>query len=210
MDPTKFERLVENIRQRGAVESIPYAHQPGGVGPITIISGHHRAKAARAAGLKTIPVLIDTHMMPRSLVAAKQIAHNELHGTPEAAILAQLVQRIDSPDDYLLSGLTDIAPMPDSDLPTTTLGIPKAEFDYKTVTIMFLPEQVESFEQFLKQFPSTPDTVGAAQLHQFRDFSDAVLRFMRVKNVKNMAAAIDTLTLIAMQQADTSDTPSGH
>lgn len=199
MDPAKFERLVENIRQRGAVESIPYAHQPGGTGPITIISGHHRARAARAAGLTTIPVLVDTADMPRSLVAAKQIAHNELVGNPDALLLAQLVQRIDSPDDFLLSGL-DAAPIPDVDLPRTTLALPQAKFDYRTVTIMFLPEQLDDFEDFLKTLPQTADTVGAAHLDQFPEFAKAVSTYMRVRNIKNMAAAITVLTQIANQQ----------
>ena len=38
MQPRHFERLTENIRQRGQVESLPYCHRPNDEGQISIIS----------------------------------------------------------------------------------------------------------------------------------------------------------------------------
>src|SRR5215472_11348643 len=75
MQPRQMDRLTENIRIRGQIESLPYCHHP--------------ARAARTAGLKRIPIIVDKQSMSKSRITAKQIAHNELHGEPDKDILAQ-------------------------------------------------------------------------------------------------------------------------
>jgi len=201
MDPTKFDRLVENIRQRGALESFPYCHQPNGEGPISIISGHHRAKAARAAGLTEFPVILDTMEMPRSLVRAKQIAHNQLSGTSDEDILRRMIDEIDNTEDLLLTGLdVDLLPAVDGDSPT--LNLPHLEFDWREVSLMFLPEQLERLGELAGRLPSNPALVGVAALDQFAPFSQAVVDYSKQVNVKNLAMAIDMLTRIALQQLD--------
>lgn len=199
MDPTTFARLVENIRQRGALESLPYCHQPNGEGPISIISGHHRAKAARAAGLTEFPVLLDTTEMPRSLVRAKQIAHNQLSGSPDEDILRRMIEEIDSAEDLLMTGLdVDLLPAVDGDSPT--LNLPHLEFDWREVSLMFLPEQQHRLAELASRLPSHPAMVGVAAMEQFAPFSHAVVEFSKKVNVKNLAMAIDMLTRIALEQ----------
>ena len=199
MDPTKFARLVENIRQRGALESLPYCHQPNGEGPISIVSGHHRAKAAREAGLTEFPVLLDTKEMPRSLIRAKQIAHNQLSGTSDEEILRRMIDEIENTEDLLLTGLdVDLLPPVDGDSPT--LNLPHLEFDWREVSLMFLPEQLERLGELAGRLPSHPHLVGVAALQQFAPFSQAVVEYSKMVNVKNLAMAIDMLTRIALQQ----------
>lgn len=199
MDPTKFERLVENIRIRGALESIPYAHQPGGEGPITLVSGHHRAKAARMAGLTTIPVMVDYRPMPRSLIRAKQIAHNELIGSPDTEILRRMIEEIDSVDDLLISGL-DEEYLPEVEGITPTLGLPHAEFNWRMVTLMFLPEQIERMEDLVRMVGGSPDLVGVAHANQFERFSRAMIEYGQRVGVKSMAMTVDMLTQIALSE----------
>lgn len=201
MDPTKFERLVENIRRRGALESLPYCHQPGGEGPISIVSGHHRAKAARMAGLKEIPVLVDTNDMPRSLLRAKQIAHNELTGSPDEEILREMIAQIDSVEDLLTSGLPeDYLPAPERS--TTTLELPHADFDWKMVAFMFLPEQLGRMDELVEAIGSQTDLVGVAQMEQFEQFSKAMVSYGQRMNIKNMTAVVDKLTMIALAELE--------
>ena len=50
MKDAMFKQLVSNIRSRGNLESLPFCARV--VEKIEIISGHHRARAAKAAGLK--------------------------------------------------------------------------------------------------------------------------------------------------------------
>nr|DAI64394.1 MAG TPA: ParB protein [Caudoviricetes sp.] len=201
MDPTKFERLVENIRLRGSLESLPYCHQPNGEGPISIVSGHHRAKAARVAGLSEFAVLVDTREMPRSLLRAKQIAHNELTGEPDADILRKMIEEIDSVEDLLISGL-DEDYLGELEPATTALELPSAMFDWRMVSLMFLPEQMKRFEGLIEALGSQNELVGVAQAEQFEKFSRALVEFGQVRNIKNVAAIVDTLTKIALAEID--------
>lgn len=198
MQPREFDRLVENIRERGGLESLPYTHQPGADGPISIISGHHRFRAARAAGLERIPVILDVQQMSRGKIISKQIAHNELHGEPDKDVLAQLVAQLTDVDDMLRTGL------PDDWLPTvekddTTLAIPHADFDWRSVTMMFLPAQLERLEDLVRTVARSNDMIGHATLDQFNEFSKAMIAYGHTQNIKSMASVVDMLTKIALR-----------
>jgi len=200
MQPRQMDRLTENIRLRGQIESLPYCCQTEANGPISVISGHHRARAARAAGLTRIPVIIDRQPMTKSRITAKQIAHNELVGEPDRDILAQMVASLESVDDMLLSGLDENwLPTPGPD--DTQLLIPHAEFDWRLATLLFLPGQLDRLNE-LADLCSGSDFVGVAQADQFDSFSKAMVAFARVRNVKNLAVVVDVLTQIALREVD--------
>ncbi|MEZ0073566.1 ParB N-terminal domain-containing protein [Planotetraspora sp. GP83] len=208
MQPRHFERLTENIRNRGELESLPYCHQPGGEGPIEVVSGHHRARAARAAGKTHIWVLVDTRQMRRSEIIAKQIAHNELHGDPDRDILAYLVSQIDNVDDLLATGL------PEEDLPTvapddTKLAIPHGEFDWRMATLMFLPHQMEEFKDAIAVIDSATDLIGVAELEQFEPFAAAVYEFGRCRDVRNFTTMVALLTDIALREIKAAQAEAG-
>ncbi|MEV0755287.1 ParB/Srx family N-terminal domain-containing protein [Streptosporangium sp. NPDC050280] len=201
MQPRHFERLTENIRNRGALESLPYCHQPGGEGPIEIISGHHRCRAARAAGHSHVWALVDTRRMRRSEIIAKQIAHNELHGDPDRDILAHLVALIDNVDDLLATGL------PEDALPTvapddTKLSIPHGEFDWRVATLMFLPHQMTDFKDAIKILDNATDLLGVANTEQFDEFSAAVYEFGRCRDIRNFTTMVALLTDLARREVE--------
>ncbi|MGY3199730.1 ParB N-terminal domain-containing protein [Streptomyces sp. TE5632] len=201
MQPRHFERLAGNIRKRGMVESLPYCHQPGGTGPIEVVSGHHRSRAARAAGLQRIPAIIDTRTMRRSEVIAKQIAHNELHGDPDKDVLAQLVAMIDNVDDLIATGL-DEEHLPTVEPDDTKLAIPHGEFDWRAATLMFLPHQMEDFKEACTAIASGTDLVGVAPAEVFEEFASAVYAFGRCKDVRNFTTMIALLTDIARREVE--------
>ncbi|WP_405961243.1 ParB N-terminal domain-containing protein [Streptomyces sp. NBC_00024] len=201
MQPRHFERLTGNIRKRGALESLPYCHQPGGKGPVEVISGHHRSRAARSAGLPRIPVIVDTRTMRRSEVIAKQIAHNELHGNPDKDVLATLVSMIDNVDDLIATGL-DESQLPTVEPDDTKLAIPHGEFDWRSVTLMFLPHQMEDFKDAITAIANGTDLVGVASVEQFEEFASAVYAFGRCKEVRNFTTMIALLIDIARREVD--------
>ncbi|MEU1852910.1 ParB/Srx family N-terminal domain-containing protein [Streptomyces sp. NPDC019990] len=201
MQPRHFERLTGNIRKRGMVESLPYCHQPGGTGPIEVISGHHRSRAARAAGLQRIPAIIDTRVMRRSQVIAAQIAHNELHGDPDKDVLAQLVAMIDNVDDLIATGL-DEDQLPTVEPDDTKLAIPHGEFDWRAATLMFLPHQMEDFKEAVTAIANGTDLVGVAPVEVFEEFAAAVYAFGRCKDVRNFTTMIALLTDIARREVE--------
>jgi hypothetical protein len=206
LDPTKFARLVENIRLRGALESLPYCSQPNEEGPVSIISGHHRAAAAREAGLTEFPVLLDTSDMPRSLIRAKQIAHNQLSGTSDDDILRRMIAEIDSAEYLLLTGLD--AELPEIDGTSPILNLPHLDFDWREVSLLFLPEQLDRLNELNTRIHGTAALTGIAALTQFDSFSQAVVDYARQANVKNLAMAIDMLTRIALEQLNGEQNPN--
>jgi hypothetical protein len=195
MQPREMERLTENIRERGSLESLPYCAQPNGVGPIEVVSGHHRVRAARAAGLTEIPVLLDIAPMTRSEIASKQIAHNQLVGTPDQRLLRELLATIETVDDMLRTGVPEDM-LPSIDEESIPLGTPSAEFDWRTVIFTFLPHQLSDFNELIKQMDAA-DLVGVANIEQFDPFAKALGEFMRFRDVKAVGTAIAKLTEIA-------------
>jgi hypothetical protein len=209
MQPRHMDRLTENIRIRGQIESLPYCYQPERDGPISIVSGHHRARAARAAGLTRIPVIVDRQPMTQSKVVAKQIAHNELHGDPDQGILAQLVASLENVDDLLMSGL-DENWLPTPQPVDHQLLIPHADFDWRTVMLLFLPNQLDHLDELI-DLCNGAELVGVANIDQFDAFSKAVVAVGRQRNVKNMAVVVDYLTQLARRElADDQNAPTAR
>jgi len=200
MQPRDMERLTENIRERGALESLPYCAQPNGVGPIEVISGHHRVRAARQAGLTEIPVLLDTNPMTRSEIASKQIAHNQLVGSPDTRLLRELLATIETVDDLLRTGVPEDM-LPTMDEESIPLGTPSAEFDWRTVIFTFLPHQLTEFEELIRQLDAA-DLVGVANVEQFDPFAKALGEFMRFRDIKAVGTAIAKLTEVAQMAVD--------
>jgi hypothetical protein len=201
MQPRHFDRLTENIRSRGMLESLPYCHRPAGDGPVEIISGHHRVRAARAAGLTHIPALVDYRPMRRSTVIAKQIAHNELHGEADRDVLAHLVAMIDNVDDLLATGLPEDA-LPTVEPDDTTLAIPHGEFDWRMVTLVFLPHQLTEFKDTVAVIEAGTDMVGVANREQFEAFAAAVHDFGRCRDVRNFTTMVALLIDIARREVE--------
>lgn len=203
MSPKDFDRLTENIRTRGALESLPFCAQPGGQGEIQIVSGHHRVRAALAAGLTRGPVLLDTSLLTRSQIVAKQIAHNQLVGTSDEDVLKELLRELESVDDWLETGL------PQSLMPghedRITIDLPHADFDWRTVTIVFLPRQLEDFKRLLDSIAGHQDLVVVAEATAFSAFARATSAFSRLKEIRTAGTAIALLTEIALQELKTAE-----
>jgi ParB-like nuclease domain len=200
MAPAMFERLVENIRRAGRLESTPYCAQPNGTGAVEVVSGHHRIRAARKAGLTDVVVLIDRNDLTRSQIIAKQLAHNALVGHDDNDLLRQLVAQLSSVDDLLESGLgEDFVPTPEKF--KVTLFTPHADYKWKTATFTFLSHQLEKFEELAKSLKSDAKTVCVGCESQFEPFVKAVAAFGRERNIVSAATAIAVLTDLATEQA---------
>jgi ParB/Sulfiredoxin domain len=200
MKPEHFERLTANVRQRGQLESLPYCSRPPGQARIEILSGHHRVRAARAAGLERIPILLDTAPMTRSQKVAKQIAHNALVGESDRDVLAQMVALLDDVDDLLMTGLDE------SELPslaseeTVPLGIPAAAFEWRLMSLSFLPHQLERFEELVDALDGQAELVGVVPVELFEPFVRAVQRYGFRQNIRAMGTTIAQLTEIALAE----------
>lgn len=196
MQPRHFDQLTANIAERQMIESLPYVYWPDRQGVPEIVSGHHRTRAARAAGLTEIPCLVDTAPMSRSRLVAKQIAHNELSGSPDQKVLAQLVAMVDNVDDMLTTGL-DESWLPGADADDTQLRLPKGDFEFRTVVLAFLPHQVEEFKRALDVIDKHAELVGLAPREDFERFARTELDFGIGRNIRSVATSLTILCEIA-------------
>lgn len=199
MQPAEFERLVENIGNRGALESLPYCAQPPGQDDIEIISGHHRVRAAVQAGVEPFWVMVDTSPLTRSQITAKQIAHNQLVGRSDERIIRQMLEHIENVDDLLETGLPqDFMPALPPD--ATAILTPHAEFDWRTVSLTFLPHQLDDFTALVATLDGTQDLVGVAPIETFEPFARALSRYQRIKKILSVGTALALLTRIALEE----------
>ena len=199
MDGRRMKILTSNIKTRGALESLPYVHKKGET--FSVISGHHRLRAANEAGLKTIFCLVDTNEMTKSQITSKQIAHNELVGTADSEIIGQLVKQMNDVDDIIASGLPEKY-LNGISVPTPTIMLPQLVFDWRIVQLAFLPEQMRNFETLVKTIDNKTQMVGVANSDQYKRFSDAMMKLGKTKNIKSVAATIEFLTELALKEIE--------
>ncbi len=194
MDEAKFNRLVENIRKRGALEQLPYcALTDRGV---EIVSGHHRVRAARMAGLKEVEVLLDRSKLTRSAIAAKQLAHNAIEGVDDEDMVRKIASIITDVDDMLESA---IDPSFFEKVEREAAAIPqvKVSFDWKTVQFTFLPGQIEDLKELCDRTQGA-DFEGVAAIEQFEPFVEALQRTEKFADIRSVGTAVHFMTKRAL------------
>ena len=106
------------------------------------ISGHHRIKAAKKAGLHNVPALI-INEVDESTRIRLQLAHNDIHGNPDKDIIAILQSKLNDLDfnlvDFIDAKIKEIE----------VFDIEKVKFKYLSVCLM--PESLEELNDLLAE-----------------------------------------------------------
>lgn len=198
MDDEKFGQLVQNIWKRGTLEQLPYcALTDKG---IEIVSGHHRTRAAREAGLKEINILLDRSDLSRSSIAAKQLAHNAIEGVDDKDTLKKIAMLITDVDDMLESAI-DEEFFRNAEQEAMRMPVPQIDFEWKTVQFSFLPHQLEDLQRLCDE-TSKADFEGVADIKHFTPFVEALRSTQKFADVKNVGAAIHLMTKNALNEED--------
>ena len=92
LDPEALRELAESIKAQGVMQ--PILARPRGDGRYEIIAGERRWRAARMAGLETVPALVrevpDRHMLAMALI--ENIQREDLNPLEEATGLKRLIE----------------------------------------------------------------------------------------------------------------------
>lgn len=140
MDPDRFERLVSNVRKDERLESLPLVTpNPEREGEFLLISGHHRTRAARSAGVMETVVLCLDEALTMDQIKSKQLAHNYLNGDDDKQTLRQILAEIQDQDALIESGLAHLR----QDLPDQRIQVDEVKFDidFEVVNVVFLSHQ---------------------------------------------------------------------
>ena len=194
------DQLTANIKKRGQLESLPFFVLCND--KLEIISGHHRVKSARAAGLKEIIAIIDVSGLTRSQIAAKQLAHNAISGFDDDSTLREIVKLITDVDDMIESFVSkDIMEEPLEQY--DKMLSPAIQFDFKNVTFSFLPHQVQDMNALIKNLEITaPEIVGVAPYEQCKIFVETLSRYQKFTDIRNIGAAIHSMIQNANERMD--------
>lgn len=194
------DQLTANIMKRGQLESLPFFVLSNG--KLEIISGHHRVKSARAAGLKEVIAIIDVSGLTRSQIAAKQLAHNAISGFDDDSTLREIVKMITDVDDMIESFVgKDIMEEPLEQY--DKMLSPAVQFDFKNVTFSFLPHQVQDMDALIKNLEITaPEIIGVAPYEQCKSFVETLSRYQKFTDIRNIGAAIHSMIQNANERMD--------
>ncbi len=194
------DQLTANIMKRGQLESLPFFVLSNG--KLEIISGHHRVKSARAAGLKEVVAIIDVSGLTRSQIAAKQLAHNAISGFDDDSTLREIVKMITDVDDMIESFVgKDIIEEPLKQY--DKMLSPAVQFDFKNVTFSFLPHQVQDMDALIKNLEITaPEIIGVAPYEQCKNFVETLSRYQKFTDIRNIGAAIHSMIQNANERMD--------
>lgn len=195
-------QLTENIRKRGQLESLPFCALTCEGRRIEIISGHHRIRSGKDAGLKEIFVILDISGLNRSKITAKQIAHNAISGFDDQATLKELAKMLDDVDDMIESYAgKEILGEPDGEI--EKLLNPTMQFDWKNVLLVFLPHQIADLNRLVEAVRRfAPDYVGVTSLDEYKPFIEAMVKYQGFSDIKNVGAAVHAMTKLTLQAMD--------
>ena len=196
------KQLTDNIRKRGQLESLPFCALTQDDTRIEIISGHHRIRSGKDAGLSNFFVILDVSGLNRSKITAKQIAHNAISGFDDQNTLKELAKMLDDVDDMIESYAgKDILAEPSEDLEKYLS--PTMKFDWKNIAFMFLPHQVSDLDKLVELTKRlSPDYVGVASLDEYKPFIEALAKYQDFAEVKNVGAAIHAMTKLSLSVMD--------
>lgn len=195
-------QLTENIKKRGQLESLPFCALTYEGSRIEIISGHHRIRSGKDAGLKEIFVILDVSGLNRSKITAKQIAHNAISGFDDQATLKELAKMLDDVDDMIESYAgKEILGEPDGEI--EKLLSPTMQFDWKNVVLLFLSHQIADLNRLVEAARRlAPDYVGVASLDEYKPFIEAMVKYQGFSDIKNVGAAVHAMTKLALRTMD--------
>lgn len=198
MPPEMFNALVTNIEKNTALESIPLIANRKGRDQKEIVSGHHRVRAARDAGIKGGLVLWYKDLTDDE-IRAKQLAHNSISGSSDPEIVAEIFGEI---QDLELQMEAFIDPSIADEVPDP-MSFPQVDIDplaeAKVVTLLFLPTQLDEFHNAVDLLASDVDEVYVAHQDAFDGFKEAVTRVRRELVVRNVPAAVSHMATIVLE-----------
>lgn len=205
--PEVFNRLRDTMKRDSRLESMPFvARSEDGV---QIISGHHRVRAARMAGLENIYVMADTRDLSRSAVIAKQLSHNALQGQDDTSVLAQLFQEMDDIEDRLESGV-DPRVLELLNMQPVSIEPVGVDFTTKIVSFAFLPSKFDDFEALIQRLNNDTDMLGVLDIDTFEKFRDAVDRVGKIEDIRSVGSIMSKMVDITTEALDQMERENGE
>lgn len=196
-EPEIMEQLIKNIAAAG-MESTPLLYQDAqleAAGKYKIISGHHRIKAAKVAGIpQVLCFLYKEGEISKDEIVSKQLSHNALSGKDDPLLLKQLFDSIQNVDLKEASGLQNKIEAIAYDSLNFSTG------DFKTMVLLFAEDDYKEFEDAVESISKRMssgenDPVRLVALKDYDKFIETLQRFKKINDIKSNAVALHALIL---------------
>lgn len=194
MDTAKFEQLVSNVKRDQRLESLPYVllTRRGESEELRIISGHHRLRAARAAGLVEVFAIVDESELSSDAVTSKQLAHNAINGYDDEQVLKALYDSIGEIEERIASGLTEL----ESEYDFTPISVDDVavSWDFEVVGIVFTRRNFERYQEVVARLDKgTKQVDHAGDLSDFERFRDACRGLSDAYDVRSVQSIFEVM-----------------
>jgi len=187
-----FERLTENIKADGRLESLPFcALTDRG---LEIISGHHRVRASRQAGIYEIYVIVDVTNLSRDKIRSKQLSHNSIDGYDNAELVKRIYDSIEGAKERLEAFVPE--DLVDK-FKRVSVGDVNVDMDIRQIQIVFFKYEKMRFEK-LERYLKDNDEAYAAELKQFEDVKKLIRETGREYNIRAVGTILARLCDLAL------------
>jgi hypothetical protein len=197
MPKAMFERLSQTIARDKRLESLSLcAKTERG---LEIISGHHRVRAATAAGISEMFVLVDVTGLTRSQIAAKQLAHNAIEGQDNEQLLAEIYRQIEDAESKLEAFIDAKL---DVEVPKVKIEGLDIDIDFKTVLLIFLPRVKARLDRALEYLRSSGHRLDGVYIAADTDYSPlekAVRKIHEEYDIRVVADILGKMADLALQ-----------
>lgn len=209
MTKEKYDRLVSNLAEDGALTSTPLIYGGDGEyleGHELVLSGNHRVMAAMDAGLEEATFLLIEQRLPKAKQVALQLSHNAVEGEDDLAVLKQIYDSIDDIDARAYAGLDDKT----LDLldKVETQSLSEANLAFHTVSLVFLPDEADAARDALDSLSRAVDETWLAAYADYNKVLDALASAHASHNIGNVATALGVL--VALTERHLTDLQDGY
>ena len=197
MSKPMFERLAQTIARDKRLESLPLCAKTDR--GLEIIAGHHRVRAATAASIPELFILVDVTGLTRSQIAAKQLAHNAIEGQDNEQLLAEIYRQIEDAESKLEAFIDQKL---DIEIPKVKIEGLDIEMDFKTVLLIFLPRVKERLDRALEYLRSSGqrlDGIYIAAESDYAPLENAVRKIHEEYDVRVVADILGKMASLALE-----------
>lgn len=133
MSEADFRRLVKNVKKDGGLTATVLLMEQSGSDRLMCVSGHHRIKACKKAGIDSVPAMIIPEISESDRIRL-QLSHNDIHGSPDIMIVHELLALMSDVDkDFIADyGQENIKPITEI-----------SDDEFKHVSICLKPESAD-------------------------------------------------------------------
>ncbi|MGC0418393.1 ParB N-terminal domain-containing protein [Embleya sp. AB8] len=196
MTKEEYDRLVANVKEDGCLTSVPLVYGAGEYdeGRELVLSGNHRCDAAVEAEVFEIDVMLIDDPQEKDQLIARQISHNSISGRDDPATLKQLYDEIEDVDWRAYSGLDDEQLQLLAEV--SPEGLSEANLDFATVSLVFLPPELEAAREAFEQARLGQNASWLAARADYEQTLDTLASTHAAHKVGNVATALHAILAI--------------